>query len=90
MAVQRDGFAAVSDEQAFRKAKEGAAQRVQEIAASFAEDAKTVAVERQLKVLAEATAAALLDLPFPRELAGGAQRAERQALDASPLFLVPG
>ena len=81
MAVQRDSFAAVSDERAFRKAKEGAAQRVQAIAASFAEDAKTVAVERQLKVLAETTAAALVDLPFPRELVVDPRRAERQALD---------
>ncbi|MEM7051312.1 MAG: TIR domain-containing protein [Acidobacteriota bacterium] len=81
MAVQRDAFAAFSDEAAFREVKTSAAHRVKEISASFSDDAELIEVQQELDLLTEKTAAALADLPFPRELGLGKDAARAKALD---------
>lgn len=47
----------------------------------FREDASVIGVESKLRALTEATTQALLDLPFPRELALGRDVARRKAID---------
>lgn len=81
MTVQRDGFAAFSDEKTFEEVKRSAAEKVKEIAASFQEEASLVGVEEELMGLTTATVDALLDLPFPRELAVSGGAAREKALD---------
>jgi hypothetical protein len=81
MVLQRDAFAALSDERAFQDVKRRATERIQTISASFTDDARVVGAGANLRALTEATASALLDLPFPRELSLGQRAAERQAFD---------
>jgi|GEM_PF-3570577 len=81
MTIQRDAFAAFSDEQAFEEIKRKAAPKIKEIAESFKPDANIIGVETELECLADVTISALLDLPFPRELAVGREEAGRAALN---------
>ena len=81
MMLQRDAFAALSDRRAFDDVKQRAAEKVSDIAKSFEEDALIVKVEEELAGLAQTTVTALLDLPFPRELAIGREAARRKAVD---------
>jgi len=81
MTVQREGFAAFSDEESFEEIKRSAAEKVREIAESFHEEASLVGVEGELIGLTTATVDALLDLPFPRELAVSGGAAREKALD---------
>lgn len=77
--LQRDAFAAFSDEAAFNSAKGRAEASLHQIADGYRDEAKEVGVDRQLQELLEVTAAALIDLPFPRELALGRQAAQQEA-----------
>jgi hypothetical protein len=77
--LQRDAFGAFSDEAAFNHAKSRADASLRQIADGYRDEAKQVGVDRQLQELLEATAAALADLPFPRELALGRQAAQHEA-----------
>jgi hypothetical protein len=77
--LQRDAFAAFSDESAFNNAKGRADASLRQIADGYRDEAEEVGVDRQLQELLEATAAALIDLPFPRELALGRQAAQHKA-----------
>ncbi|HSZ56670.1 MAG TPA: nucleotide-binding protein [Tepidisphaeraceae bacterium] len=81
MVVQRDAFAAASDEAAFTNVKKAATEKVREIARSFSEDAKLIDVASEVDRLATATCGAIVDLPFPRELAMGKQAAREKIID---------
>lgn len=79
--VQRDAFAAVSDENAFMKVKTTAIAKVQEIAQSFEQDAQLIGVGSELQTLAEVTSDALNHLPFPRELSLGKEATRQKILN---------
>jgi hypothetical protein len=81
MAVQREAFAAFSDETVFNQVKQHAATETQKIADSFIADAQRIGVEQELRGLSTATVEALLALPFPRELAVGPDVGRQQAVD---------
>jgi hypothetical protein len=78
--LQRDAFAALSDRPAFEQVKQRTADEVRSIAESFRDDARTVGTEAELDALQAGTHDALLDLPFPEELALGRDAAKRQAM----------
>jgi hypothetical protein len=80
MVVQRDAFAAVSDEPTFKKVKQAAMQQVRTIADSFSEDATLIGVEKEVRALATVTSNALEDLPFPRELSLGKEAAREKII----------
>jgi len=79
--VQRDAFGALSDENAFQSAKETAMTEVTKIADSFRQDAGLIGADKELEALSDATAEALADLPFPRELAMGKEAARQKVID---------
>jgi hypothetical protein len=81
MVVQRDAFAAVSDEATFTKVKRAAMQKVREIADAFSEDATLIGVAVDVNRLATVTSTALDDLSFPRELALGKEAAREKMID---------
>jgi len=81
MVVQRDAFAAFSDEDAFQEAKKAAMNKVGEIAESFSADASLIGADSEFEALFNATIEALADLPFPRELAMGKRAARQKAID---------
>jgi len=81
MVVQRDAFAAVSDQNAFEKVKRTAQEKISEIAASFEKDAELIELLPQLQNLSSATVQALVDLPFPQELALGKEAVRKKAID---------
>jgi hypothetical protein len=66
--MQRESVAVLTDKAAFQEVKKRAANEVIRLSASFFEDANAVGVQIELEELRDATAAAILDLPFPREL----------------------
>ena len=80
-AVQRDALSAISDRPAFEQIKKAAAEELIKITESCAEDARTAGVEEDLEMLRVATNDALLDLPFPQELAIGNQGTRQRAVD---------
>lgn len=79
--LQRETFAALSDDKAFAEAKQSAATRFLQIADSYGPDAQVAGVESELSALVEVTVGALHDLPFPRELALGRNAATQRAVD---------
>jgi hypothetical protein len=81
MVVQRDAFAAVSDEATFSKVKRAAMQKVGEIAQAFSQDATLIGVASQVTRLAAVTCDAISDLPFPRELALGKEAVREKMID---------
>ncbi len=81
MVVQRDAFAAISDESAFNKAKKAATEKVREIAQSFENDAKLIAVENEVRTLSNVTSDALDNLPFPRELSTGKEATRQKVIN---------
>ena len=81
VAVQRDALSAISDRPAFEQIKKAAAEEAMKITESCAEDARTAGVEEDLEMLRVATSDALLDLPFPQELAIGNQGTRQRAVD---------
>ncbi|MCZ6688082.1 MAG: nucleotide-binding protein [Planctomycetota bacterium] len=81
MIVQRDAFAAVSDEATFTKVKRVAMQKAREIADAFSEDATLIGAAVEVDRLATVTSNALADLPFPRELALGKEAAREKMID---------
>jgi predicted nucleotide-binding protein len=81
MVVQRDAFAAVSDEAAFNKVKLAASRKVGEIAQAFSEDATLIGVASQVSRLAAVTCDAISDLPFPREPALGKDAVREKMID---------
>jgi hypothetical protein len=81
VAVQRDALTAISDRPAFEQIKKMTALELIKITQSCAEDARIAGVEEDLEVLRAATNNALLDLPFPVELAIGKQAAKQRAVD---------
>ncbi len=78
LVVQRDAFAAVSDEAAFTKVKQAAIQSARKIADSFSKDAAQIGVTDQVTKLAAVTVNALEDLPFPREFTAGKKAAREK------------
>ncbi len=81
MAVQRDAFAAVSDETSFGQVRHLAVTKVQEIAKSFDKDAQLIQVDGEVNALAQVTCDALDDLPFPRELSLERGSIRRKTID---------
>ncbi|MDX3613510.1 MULTISPECIES: nucleotide-binding protein [Streptomyces] len=81
VAVQRDAFAAFSDELAFEQIKDNAVTELDSIMESLGEDARSADVEDALKELHGATKRALLDLPFPRELSIGRGSERQRGMD---------
>jgi hypothetical protein len=79
--VQRDAFAALSDEAAFDKVRRDAIQQVGKIADSFRQEATLIGVDEEVETLATATSEALDDLPFPRELSPGKEAAREKMID---------
>jgi hypothetical protein len=72
---------AFADPKAFEDVKRRATKEVDDVAASFREDARNVGVELQLAELGGATKDALLDLPFPQELSLGRDAGRQRAMD---------
>ncbi|MGD8646854.1 MAG: nucleotide-binding protein [Desulfobacterales bacterium] len=81
MAVQRDAFGAFSDRQAFEDVKRRAAEETKQIAESFAADARSIGIEKELEELRDATINALVDLPFPQELSLGREAGRQKAIN---------
>jgi len=81
MVVQRDAFAAISDENSFTKVKNIAMGKVAEIADSFKDDARLIGVDREIEALSIATTEALDDLPFPHEFSMGRDATRRKVID---------
>jgi hypothetical protein len=79
--VQRDAFAAVSDEGAFTKVKAAAGIKVQEIAKSFQEDARIIGVDNEVQQLSDETSDALHDLPFPHEISLGKETSRQKTIN---------
>jgi len=77
MVVQREAFAAVSDESAFNKTKRTAIAKIDEITSAFKADAELIGVVTEIEALARATTHAVDDLPFPRELSLGKEATRR-------------
>lgn len=89
--LQRESFAALMNRDAFEQLKRRTADEVGRIADTFAEDVQTIKVEQEMDQLRSATHCALLDLPFPEELALGrdaiTQRTINVGFDALKSFV---
>jgi hypothetical protein len=81
LTLQRESVAALTDRSAFEKLKRRTSDEVIRSAAGFLKDAESVGVKKNLDALADATTAAILDLPFPEELALGREAAKKKAVD---------
>ena len=81
--IQRDAFAALSDERAFEAIKMAAVNEIIEITRSYEEDASLIGIKNELKSLSDATMDAIKELPFPRELSMGREAIRRKAVNTS-------
>lgn len=81
IALQRETVAALTDRAAFERIKQKTAAEVISVAHGFFDDAQIVGVALQLERLRDTTAAAILDLPFPEELALGRDAARKKAMN---------
>jgi len=81
MTLQRESVAALTDKSAFEKLKRRTADEVNHSADGFLKDAESVGVKKNLDGLRDATTSAILDLPFPEELALGKEAAKKKAVN---------
>ncbi|HEY6137016.1 MAG TPA: nucleotide-binding protein [Thermoanaerobaculia bacterium] len=78
--VQRESVGSLTNLPAFEKAKRAVANEVANLTDSLRADAKIVGVQKQLEELRRVTIAAILALPFPKELMLGKSAATRKAI----------
>ena len=81
VSVQRDTFAAISNESAFRSVKKTAIRKTEKIAREFSRDADFIGVALELNEVMRVTIQAIEELPFDRNLVPGGDTARETLID---------